>query len=497
MMHNSTIKFNANKHSFKINKGFFCAFISAFLVLLICSKSSPLYPFNDWVDSNAYFTVGKSILKGFVPYRDLFDHKGPLLYLIHSIACIVSSTTFIGVWFLEIISATVFLYNQYRIIRLYSNSVYNKLYIFIISAITYSSIPFCHGDSVEEFSLPFISYAIYVGLKALKENRLPTNKEFLFIGLTSACVMWMKYTIIGIYIGWFAFFFVWSILKKCFPKLLTGVVYIVVGVALVSLPILLYFVFNSALMDMLNVYFYENIFKYAAPASLSVRLLSLGKVFKNIIVPNLLLFVFALLGLFCLLIRKKYNQICFFIATSAMLFLIIYIGGMQIKYYSFPFYVYMYLLPFVIKTLAEEIPIPTIKKHLVTVSALVIAFSIIFSYFKSGNTYMLKYKKEELPQYKFAKTINEKENATLLNYYFLDGGFYTASNIIPNCKFFYTPNVDIEKIKAEQDKYVKNGSVDFLVTRNLKLNLPNYECIDEASLPFEGYNFTYYLYKLK
>ncbi len=36
----------------------------SFGFLLICSKSSPLYPYNDWVDVNCFFTMGRSMLHG-------------------------------------------------------------------------------------------------------------------------------------------------------------------------------------------------------------------------------------------------------------------------------------------------------------------------------------------------------------------------------------------------------------------------------------------------
>ena len=36
-------------------------------MLLICSKSSPLYPMNDWVDVQCFFTVGRGILQGKMP----------------------------------------------------------------------------------------------------------------------------------------------------------------------------------------------------------------------------------------------------------------------------------------------------------------------------------------------------------------------------------------------------------------------------------------------
>ena len=61
---------------------YYCLLLS-FFVLLGTSKNSFLYAFNDWVDANAFFTVGKSIMNGVVPYRDLFEQKGIFLYFIY------------------------------------------------------------------------------------------------------------------------------------------------------------------------------------------------------------------------------------------------------------------------------------------------------------------------------------------------------------------------------------------------------------------------------
>ena len=58
------------------------ALLVSFAVLTVCSKNSFLYPMNDWVDVNCFFTVGRGITHGLVPYRDLYDQKGPLLYFV-------------------------------------------------------------------------------------------------------------------------------------------------------------------------------------------------------------------------------------------------------------------------------------------------------------------------------------------------------------------------------------------------------------------------------
>ena len=61
---------------------FYFALIS-FAMLLFATRSSFLYPMNNWDDSNSYFTMGKSMFRGIMIYRDIFDQKGPYLYLIY------------------------------------------------------------------------------------------------------------------------------------------------------------------------------------------------------------------------------------------------------------------------------------------------------------------------------------------------------------------------------------------------------------------------------
>ena len=73
----------------------------AFAVLTVCSKNSFLYPMNDWVDVNCFFTVGRGITHGLVPYRDLYDQKGPLLYFVYALAALVSEHGFLGVFVIE------------------------------------------------------------------------------------------------------------------------------------------------------------------------------------------------------------------------------------------------------------------------------------------------------------------------------------------------------------------------------------------------------------
>ena len=106
----NTVKaqFNVEEETFggRFLKPFCWSALCAVIIMTICSRSSFLYVFNLCDDANSYFTMGKSMFRGFVPYRDLFDQKGILLYFIYGLSSLMSATTFRGVFVMEIIAAT-------------------------------------------------------------------------------------------------------------------------------------------------------------------------------------------------------------------------------------------------------------------------------------------------------------------------------------------------------------------------------------------------------
>ena len=194
-------------------------------------------------------------------YKDIFEQKGPLLYFIHTLAYLISHTTFIGVYFFELITCFLFLFISYKTLRLFidSNVIYS---IPIIAEIIYSSRALSHGGSAEEFCLPCVALCNYFGIKALKNNENINWKNWLVVGVTSGAVLWIKFSILGFYIGFGIVFAILYIKKRQIKCLFQAFLSLVIGIVAVSLPILLYFIINNAVFDLFEVYFYDNLFIY-------------------------------------------------------------------------------------------------------------------------------------------------------------------------------------------------------------------------------------------
>ena len=511
-------------------------FLVAAGTITVCSKSSFMYPMNDWVDVNCFFTVGKSMMNGIVPYRDLFEQKGPFLYFLHGLAWLISNDSFLGVYFLEVLAATFFLYYTHKSASLFVSQRTAFLTVPAAAVVIYTSPAFCHGDSVEELCMPFLAYAVWVGFKALVADSDIADREYLIIGICSGLVFWSKFILVGFYIGWFVVPAVLLLKKKAYKKLFRAVGMVAAGVLISTIPFVIYFGIHNAIGDWLEVYLYDNLFLYSKLEGESSGFLKNMKMGRNeLFYDNRMAYVLCVFGmlwfylrkkdrpwknlfstmfltyllagagshfyLFALiyLYRKKINKTALYMTSMLFFtFLFTYMGGQDHAYYAFVFSVFV---PFgvmaAIDMLSAALPAMNELLKRKAVPALCIALSIAASFWLTPNRYMMGMDKMELPQYQFARIIHQVESPTLLNYGFLDGGFYTAAELLPNCKAFCKLNVHLEELLQLQEKYVREGLCDFVVTGGKKLDYDHYTLVAESSYIFEENMRTYYLYQLK
>lgn len=485
----------------------FCLVVAAG-VLAVCTKSSFLYPLNDWVDSNCFYTVGKAMVHGKVLYRDIYEQKGPLLYIIHGVGYLLSPDTFTGVYILETLTAALFLYSAYLMVKDYCGWG-AVLMLPILAALVYSAPSFSHGDSAEEFCVPAYTLCMLVSFQALRKDEEVGPGGMFLAGAMGACVLWIKYTMLGFFVGWFMVPAAVALRRGGLKGLIKSLVWVIAGVAAVSLPILLYFAVHGALGDLWQVYFYDNMFLYADVKVSETQTLmeKLGTIVNTAWTSVKITFrrnfryaVFTELGLIWVLLREKWSMKFHVALIMVFTCLTVYGGGRGYVYYGFILAAFSFMGLMPVCRLLRYIPVKGIlmKKVLFKAGCVVTSVAaLMIAYLNSENVYLMSYDKEDMPQYQFAEIINEKEDATLLNYGFLDGGFYTAADVLPTTRFFCYLNIPLDEVMDTQREAVAAGAVDFVVTRSYPLRSENYECVAEASMYFSGKVYDYYLFQLK
>ncbi len=458
-------------------------------VITICSKSSPLYPFNDWSDSNCYFTVGKAMAHGKVLYRDIYEQKGILLYLLHTAAYFISPRTFLGMWLWEIAAASAFLILSAKTLLLWAPRRILPL-LFPVAALIYTLPCFVFGDLAEEFCLPLLAYALYAGMRANREDRTLRRVEWLCIGITSSCVLWIKYSMVAFFPGWVLVPAYSMMRQRDLRHMGEMVLYVALGIVLVTAPVTAYFAFSHALNDLFTGYFYNNIFLYYRGNSTPLILRTIRNLF-NTFRDAAPLYGAVMLSLPWLLAQKDRRPAAQVMLSMAALCLGIFNADQMHTYYAFILALYMPLVCLPLRETAD-LWFPRVRKSALFAAAAVAAMIIVFT--NCTNLYMLEYKKEDLPQYRFAAVMDRYDNASMLNYRFLDGGFYTVSGIVPEEKYFCLLNLSLPEMKEEQDRCVREGRADFLVTMDRDREYPLYRLLCEETFPRTGESHTYRLY---
>lgn len=239
-----------------------CSLIIAattFIVMLFCAAfTSPLYPYYNGLDSSIFLTIAKGISEGKTVYVDLFDHKGPIFFWIESIGYVLKGRT--GVWIIEYLFALVDLFFLHKICRELKSG-------FAIPALVFSSImlyTFSHGNITEEICTPFVLISSYLSIKYFTSARTSHPPIYGFIyGIFFAIIAFIRLNNSVIICGFVLCISIALINNKEWKNLLHNGIAALTGIAIVTIPICLYFKHIGALNDMIYATFLYN-FVYAS-----------------------------------------------------------------------------------------------------------------------------------------------------------------------------------------------------------------------------------------
>lgn len=452
------------------------------IFLSFFSKNSFFYPLNNGADINMFYTMGKGIANGLVCYRDIFDQKGPIWYFLYTIAYLLDPNGYWGIFLIEIISFAFFLYFTYKMMKLYGGEKFFYFVAPILAFCTMGNGSFWQGGQAEELIFPLLAYLLYSLLRYFKEDypeKPMPYKTLLINGICSGLVFWSKFTLI---MPWFIFMagvFIIMISRRHIKESFISCFVFLGGTFIPTIFVLIYFIANGAVSDLLEVYFIENIFGYSPTVqsneSAVVALWKNLKVGIERIGPSMVLALFGAAGM--LFVKKRYlpdwrTKIIFPIMFLASV-LGIYGGGTAYMYYPAALIPYASLGAAVLGDVMKEgwqyIPEKAKPKTIFTVAVLasmIISFAATFD--GNRNDVLLFEKKEDTVQYRFARIINLVPDSTMLNYGFLDHGFYMAADKMPVNKYFARINIKYDALpemyEAQRDA-VQSGEVDFVVLK--------------------------------
>lgn len=477
----------------------------AFGTIILCTKSSPLYLINDWVDTQSYYTMGKGIFNGKALYKDLFEQKGPVFYLIYGIGYLINIHNLYGAYFMEGVFASLTFIFAYKIANMYLSEKMSVVAVFILPVLIFNKSFMRYGGSCEEFLTALIMMSFYFFMQVFNEKG--DSVKYMYLnGLLGGIVLMMKFNVSIFFGGLGLCVYIMHLINKDYKLLIQNIISTALGAFTIILPVLIWLAVSGSLTDFMEVVSFNS--KYS-PVSLDLT--GIYKTTVNIINSwnnNWFCSFVSIGGISAFIFVKNFGKKIGGIGI-ALSFLLVSYGAYAYTYLS---YYYMALCGFTIFGIIGLLYI--FEKHGITICKNTLpaaaVMCIVLSAHYNGNFKETKpFTNYVTAQDTFALIMHtESDEPTLLNYGFLDGGFYTAADIVPNVRFFQRQNIsesDYPLNMQVQRNAIQNKEIEFVVVRRktsdgeetLSQLIDNYEMIASKQQYFEGIDFTYYLYKVK
>jgi hypothetical protein len=226
----------------------FISVVGTFIALFPSNPNNMTLPSRD---SGVFLYIGWRFLNGDMPYRDVWDHKPPLIYFVDALGITLTPDSLWGVWLLQFLFIFFTFFFVYRLLD----------QEFGIHAAMAGSIVLTSGlltilekgNVTEEYALVFQAFAFLLFVNAWKKD-FPLRASF-WIGLLGGLAFNFKQTTIGIWITYGLFLLVIRLLQRKFP--LKDLLSLAAGGLVPSVLLGLYLASQSAFAD-----FWDQAFLY-------------------------------------------------------------------------------------------------------------------------------------------------------------------------------------------------------------------------------------------
>ena len=440
--------------------------IAAAALLMICSMNSWLYPINPWVDVNIIATVGRAMFDGMVPYRDLVEQKGPLLFALFGLGMKLTPGSYHGLYLLEVLAVAGAMYFGWKTLRLYLPKL-SLAWLPLLFATLLPCNVFQTGGSAEELLIFPAAWSVYDLLRSWRSGERMKLGVLVRNGFFAGCILWIKFNLLSFHFVWMAALALDAVVRdRRIGRAVKMCLWFLAGMALASIPWLIYFGANGALSDLAQGYFADNLTSYGARMFSVPKTIALG-VYVLALRGPAYFGALVLAGLSVLMVPRRIMALrekLTLIAMAVLLTVSMYSRIAANVYYGVMFAVF---LPFALLPLGllERVRLPEWldRAAVRTVGAVgALAVGTACALLVSDAAPYIGTDYETLPQAQVAGQMGEGE--TLLSYMIMDGGFYMAADVHPINRWFTLLNIRHEDCYEEQSGLVAQGVPDWLVT---------------------------------
>lgn len=479
----------------KFFKSYWKLMLFSFVAVTVASLSSPFYPYNFYGDTNAWFTVGRGMCEGKLPYADFVDHKGPILYFLYYLLALLGNNTFLGIYLFEIVCSISVIVSLYKSLELLDSSQPELLSMLGLLVFLCSS-GYGYGGTVEIYTMALVMPGIYLFFRNSVLSLDISYAESCFLGIAAGIVFWMKFNLSVLVL----LPFVYMVGIKCISdrqkEVISPLLFAVGSFFLVYGGVYWYCDVTGILEQMKLQYFFYNL-------NDNPNGFSLLTVLKGI--PDTVISVLRGFGVgTCLIVlgflwsgKEKYRDVRKF----SMVYLAVAGAMLCLNRFHFLYYTVI-LMPLIVLglyVLGEKVLSKSVRvMPLAGVLAIGIFLPMMFS--QSFDTVRMS-KAQEYGLSKIAPHILERKDSTLLCFGMMDEGFYYLFDKKPIVRNFFKCNLSEPQYRKayldETFKVVSAHKADYILTYDEDHNLEKYgyRLIEKVSLLNNNRLIAYRLYE--
>ena len=230
----------------------FCFILACIFGSLLLATS---FLYENWfpLDNAIFQIIGRGWVEGKIPYVDLWDQKGPLIYFINALGYWLTGNQ-TGIFLIEIL---MFAWS-FILIFLFYRRWYNSLWATMLLVITMFHLSQIveGGNMVEEYILPLLLLAFFHIWNwadcAITKQKIehPSKAAFLYGFILSASLLTRLTNTIGICLA-ICVILCCLIYYKKWRNLIENVLTFLTGFFVLALPFIIYFYCNNGLYEMI------------------------------------------------------------------------------------------------------------------------------------------------------------------------------------------------------------------------------------------------------
>lgn len=413
-------------------------------------------------DPHIYSSVGRGMMEGLVPYRDLFDQKGPLIFLLYGLVQ-WGWNSFTSVLLVEVVCLSFSLMYAYRLALF---RVGRRKAFLVTLTLPYLLCKFSYfenGGNPSEFLLPLQFMGMYwvAGLYRFPE-RFSSWKTGFVLGIGVAAALMAKFNICCFWVFpiLIAAVFCWK--RK---KILSFLIGSLTGMSCVILPVLFYFLYHHSLVFLKEGYFLFSTYYGLYASSPGVVLAQYAILFKSFLVgdANSVLMAF---GMVMVLFSRISGKLKFLYVFSFLFCFVCLFGSarMQCGHYLITLLPYVYAGVLILSEIIDArklVPrelLPLLEKCLAGIF-------LVYAFFCSVNFHELtgSYGKMNSMKEKLKALVPPDKTFALIG--LNDQGLYWLLDRVPDIRIFTicssSPSV-MENLIFQQYREVKEKKIEYV-----------------------------------